>query len=632
MTDFPLPPDVQKTIDEALGKQAATGPQPTGFNGPQGNTYDSGVGRVPAAQVPNRPAGDEDVGEAPDIHPVDKMASAFIDHLVSKDQPAAPAGGTGSFRDKLGGALSAAAAGLGDAAAANNGGRGGWLGGVARTLNARNERLDKEKQQQFENQERLKNDQINYAHAQMQTLIGEQTLRHADSDDKRKALEYDKAIAGDLDTVGTPKLHSGMTSDQLQAWYADSQNSDVKGQVTAVKDGLTPTFDQHGNEFLRPTYTLYGAVPQAVKLNKSTAELLTNHGTDGKVYEAGSTFPGSTYVRAVKEAKAAQAADLVTQKVIQENRKNMSEADKAAEDTKEKQERNAAGLRLSLAIAASGGKPLDMLDYAERMTATAKTPEQKQQAAQFASDVTTYYTPTVIAAERAKAAELAQKRLEEANNRKDKALDRTEQVGTQKLLKDSDKFSDVSRERDTILANVSAAKNGDQLATSMAPLFSALGVTTSAGVHRINQTEVEAAGPRVGSLYRRWNVLMDKASSGTLPPESLQEASDLAQRLQGAAYIKYRNDVLLNANNNHLSDDKMMYDKNGHDFISIGDARKQHEVDYRTEYAEAGKIPPSAVKTGNKGAVYSMNGRDWFNSKDGSPFVQPAQPKTQGAQ
>jgi len=47
--------------------------------------------------------------------------------------------------------------------------------------------------------------------------------------------------------------------------------------------------------------------------------------------------------------------------------------------------------------------------------------------------------------------------------------------------------------------SIASAKKGDELASSLVPLMTALGVTSFAGVHRINQTEVEAAGPQVGS-------------------------------------------------------------------------------------------------------------------------------------
>src|SRR5579859_3452192 len=172
MADTPTTPAPQ-TPQILQGLEIATNPTapPTiGFNGPQANPYDSGKARVPAPQVPMRPPEQRgDDNEAPDIHPVDAMAGAFIDHLISKDKAAQPAPPPaekqpGSFGDKLAGALGSLGKGLGDMRTGGDPSKGhGWLGAVGATLGARNERLTREKQQEFDNQERLKNDQINIA-------------------------------------------------------------------------------------------------------------------------------------------------------------------------------------------------------------------------------------------------------------------------------------------------------------------------------------------------------------------------------------------------------------------------------------------------------------------------------------
>jgi hypothetical protein len=58
-----------------------------------------------------------------------------------------------------------------------------------------------------------------------------------------------------------------------------------------------------------------------------------------------------------------------------------------------------------------------------------------------------------------------------------------------------------------------------------------LGVNSYAGVHRIMPAEYENAGPAMGSAYRRLNALLDKAGSGSVPKETLQETSDLIDSL-----------------------------------------------------------------------------------------------------
>jgi hypothetical protein len=78
---------------------------------------------------------------------------------------------------------------------------------------------------------------------------------------------------------------------------------------------------------------------------------------------------------------------------------------------------------------------------------------------------------------------------------------------------------------------ISSAKNGNELAASLAPLMTVLGVNSFAGVHRINPQEYEAAGPGVGSIYRHINTTLDKAVSGKLNPDTANEMNSLVGQL-----------------------------------------------------------------------------------------------------
>jgi hypothetical protein len=83
---------------------------------------------------------------------------------------------------------------------------------------------------------------------------------------------------------------------------------------------------------------------------------------------------------------------------------------------------------------------------------------------------------------------------------------------------------------------VADAKNGNELAASLAPLMTVLGVNSFAGVHRINPQEYAAAGPGVGSIYRRVNTLLDKASAGKLNPDTANEMNSLIDGLMSAKH------------------------------------------------------------------------------------------------
>jgi hypothetical protein len=85
-------------------------------------------------------------------------------------------------------------------------------------------------------------------------------------------------------------------------------------------------------------------------------------------------------------------------------------------------------------------------------------------------------------------------------------------------------------------STIASAKNGDQLASSLAPLMTALGITSFAGIHRINDTEVNSAGPEVGSLLRRTNAVLDRAVSGTLPADTLKEMGGIVDGLIAAKH------------------------------------------------------------------------------------------------
>src|SRR5262249_7553301 len=81
--------------------------------------------------------------------------------------------------------------------------------------------------------------------------------------------------------------------------------------------------------------------------------------------------------------------------------------------------------------------------------------------------------------------------------------------GASELQKQADKFSEFLFTANSAKSSIANAKNGDELANSLGPLQTALLVTTANGVHRINMTEVEAAGPKVGSLGRRIDAALE---------------------------------------------------------------------------------------------------------------------------
>jgi hypothetical protein len=98
----------------------------------------------------------------------------------------------------------------------------------------------------------------------------------------------------------------------------------------------------------------------------------------------------------------------------------------------------------------------------------------------------------------------------------------------------------------------------------MEPLMLALGVTSFAGIHRINETEVNAAGPGAGSLYRKLNTIIDKAGSGAVPEDTLKEASAIVDGLIDAKHASIINGANMVAANGGLDPKKtMVMDRSG---------------------------------------------------------------------
>jgi hypothetical protein len=83
---------------------------------------------------------------------------------------------------------------------------------------------------------------------------------------------------------------------------------------------------------------------------------------------------------------------------------------------------------------------------------------------------------------------------------------------------------------------LSEAKDGNELAASLAPLMTVLGVNSFAGIHRVNPQEIAAAGPGVGSLYRQVNTVLDKAVAGKMNEDTRKEMDSVIDGLISAKH------------------------------------------------------------------------------------------------
>lgn len=560
-------PDLQTTSQDSAPYQPPTGlPQDSGFPrlpAPQGQGAVDPT--APPASAPNLGAPQGTFSQ--------KLASALQATASHPDAPAVAAQPGGWSRLLVGGVMDALSNNLGDASAAGKDVRpgSGFLGGFAKAAAARGQRVAGQQQQQIENQQRqqqnAREDKVanaNIARAQTDTLLAQQTLRHADSDAKRSAYAADQAVTSDLEGVNTPKLATGLDSDGISKWYAENPND--RNKATVVVDHLNTDRDAQGNEFLRPVYTIYGEIPE-VPLSPESAALLNKYHPKDQPYTAGLQLPGSNYIVMMKQAKLAQAQDLASQKLISEVRKNMGEGDSAEQTALDKATKNQYGVDIAPEMQHVGGDPVRALDELKK----SKDPA----AIDMSRKITSYYGGDVIARLTEAKQKEAGENVRHAADMAQKTSDARQTAGLNQILKDTEKVGDVFKQNDSAKRNIASAKTGDELASQMVPLMTALGVSTFAGVHRVNTAEIDNAGPQVGSYYRRLNNLLNKVGKGTLSPDSLKEANDLFDRLNSTAYDHYAAAQAFTAAQRGLPDSTLILDRNGIDTTTIGDVKKQ---------------------------------------------------------
>lgn len=84
---------------------------------------------------------------------------------------------------------------------------------------------------------------------------------------------------------------------------------------------------------------------------------------------------------------------------------------------------------------------------------------------------------------------------------------------------------------------INQAKDGNGLTTSFAPAMEALGVSVAQGSHRVSPADAAAAGAP-GGWAERFNAWADKAASGKLSPQLVQEGHTLINDLRQSKYAQ----------------------------------------------------------------------------------------------
>ena len=193
--------------------------------------------------------------------------------------------------------------------------------------------------------------------------------------------------------------------------------------------------------------------------------------------------------------------------------------------------------------------------------------------------------------------------------------------GAEAMEKPTSAYSDFLAQTGAAKENIGNARDGSQLANAIAPLQTALIVTGAGGVHRINMNEINRSGdPNMGSLARQIDAQLEKAGTGKLPAETVNEMSQLVD-----LYAKYKYKTYLqNANANSVyfkMGDVPVMAEDGNSFLPLSEAMRAAGIMQPATPAKPGAAAPKPG-TGNEGKkAAKWNGKEWNDATTGKPIA-----------
>jgi hypothetical protein len=296
-----LPAEIQPAVDEAL--QPLSGTDYSGAN--RGPVIPATNMPLPPNMAQNNQAA-QSTPTPPEIAPpngtgslADKISRAFLEHLaqnqpqpVQSKQPQQHQPSTGQ---NIVGAAQGVMTALGDASHANDHPGGGWLGGVVNTLNARNNRLSAEAQQQFQNgEEKRKNDAL-IARNQAETVALQRNIYRQDSELRQTSYKQGSAFTDSM--RAKHDVQDGISQNELTALVKDNSNylqTHYAKQTSeeAVYDGDgKPMVDSQGNPVMSPIYSL---ITRATRNGSPNTHTITQEDHDFILKNTGQDIPVNT--------------------------------------------------------------------------------------------------------------------------------------------------------------------------------------------------------------------------------------------------------------------------------------------------------------------------------------------------
>jgi len=319
-TTIQLPQDIQSALDSADSRFAGS------QNGPE----------IPGTSMPIAPTTEQPAPAAPqlqnDAGTVDAIASSYFSHLLQNQpaRPQNPSAGPGGFAAKLSAALGNVNASLGDASHATDNLRPGEGGasGVANTLAARNERLSKQKQQNFENNLASKRDARDSALNSMQMALHAKQLEAYDEAARQKVYSSNASTVKSREDQGF-SVERGVTENSLQ----ERMKKDLPDgkHFTDVFD-ILPEGEAEVNGQKVKTYSLVEKSSKPVKPSDDELNFIKANG--GPDLPTGTALPENTLIglrlNAQRVATATHAIEAANAQALDDKQKTMLKNDLAS--------------------------------------------------------------------------------------------------------------------------------------------------------------------------------------------------------------------------------------------------------------------------------------------------------------
>lgn len=179
-------------------------------------------------------------------------------------------------------------------------------------------------------------------------------------------------------------------------------------------------------------------------------------------------------------------------------------------------------------------------------------------------------------------------------------------------------YTQFLSQADATKSAIAQAKDGSELASSLVPLMTVLGVNSFAGVHRVSPSEVQATGPQVGSLYRQLNTILDKAGSGSMNPDTIAETGKIIDGLIQAKHESLVNGAQLVTKNAGLDPTKTTVMSRDGKIDTLDNVVKQPAGNSAPAASAVPANVAKALTNVGPGIHKLSDGSSWMKAADGS--------------